>query len=189
MRCSYVRGMVCFALLLCCVFGLAVCAAPALAASSVSDPTVGVSDSSTIPTETDSVSASDPVSVSDSGTALSVGAGEFSDLAYLDLSCNLGDLRLYLPHGVELAAMQVRDGLLYNVSNSTIYLYCPDYPGYTFSSSRFSPVMYRADGYSSYTLSDVVISASSDTWKTHFHMVIIFFIVLIGLCSFWRGKS
>lgn len=189
MRCSYVRGMVCFALLLCCVFGLAVGAAPALAASSVSDPTVGVSDSSTIPTETDTVSVSDSLPVFDSGAALSDGAGEFSDLAYLDVSCNLGDLRLYLPHGVELSVMQVRDGLLYNVSNTTVYLYCPDYPDYTFSASRFSPVMYRADGYNSFTLSEVVISDSVDTSQVHYHMVMLFFIVLVGLCSLWRGKS
>lgn len=189
MRCQYVRCLVCFALLSCCVFGLAVGAAPALAASSVSDPTLGASDSSTIPTETDTVSVSDPVSVSDSGTALSDGAGEFFDLAYLDVSSNLGDLRLYLPHGVELAVMQVRDGLLYNVSNTTVYLYCPDYPGYTFSASRFSPVMYRADGYNSYTLSDVVISDSVDTSDVHYHMVMLFFIVLVGLFSLWRGKS
>lgn len=189
MRCQYVRCLVCFALLLCCVFGLAVGAAPALAASSVSDPAVGVSDSSTIPTETDSVSASDPVFVPDSGTALSDVAGEFSDLAYMDVSCNLGDLRLYLPHGVELAVMQVRDGLLYNVSNTTVYLYCPDYPGYTFSASRFSPVMYRADGYNSYTLSEVVIFDSVGTPDFYYLPFMIFCIVFICLYSLWRGKS
>lgn len=189
MRCLYVRCLVCFALLLCCVGGLVTGAAPALAASSVSDPTVGVSDPSFVPEETDSVFASDPVPVFDIGAALSDGSGEFSDLAYLDVSCNLGDIRFYLPYGVELGVMQIRDGMLYNVSNSTVYLYCPDYPGYTFSASRFSPVMYRVDGYNTATLSGVILSDSVDFPQVHYHLVMVFFIVLIGLCNLWRGKS
>lgn len=189
MRCKYVRGLVCFALLLCCLFGVAVGAAPALAASSVSDPTVGVSDSSSVPAETVAESVDDPVAFSDSGTALSDDSGEFSGLAYLDLSCTLGDIRLYLPHGVELDVMQVRDDLLYNVSNSTVYLYCPQYPEYTFSASRFAPVMYRADSYSSYTLSDVALSGSSEPLENSFHTIVIFWIIFIGLFSIWRGKE
>lgn len=189
MRCKYVRGMVCFALLLCCLFGVAVGAAPALAASSVSDPTVGVSDSSTIPAETDLVSASDPVPVFDTGAAISDGAGEFSDLAYLDLNCNLGDIRLYLPHGVDHNVVQVRDGVLYNVSNSTIYLYCAQYPDYTFSGSRFSPVMYRADGYNSIPLSGVSVSFTSWALDECFNYVIVFGIIFLFLYSIWRCKS
>lgn len=38
-------------------------------------------------------------------------------------------------------------GILINLTASTIYLYCPAYPDYTFTASRFSGFTYRSSGY------------------------------------------
>lgn len=47
-----------------------------------------------------------------------------------------------------------------NLSNSTCYAYCPDYPDYTISCSRFSTFTYRA---SNYNTADLQLTNISET--------------------------
>lgn len=105
---------------------------------------------------------SDPTDPTESTGEISlfaVTSGDLKDLAYLDLDCNLGEIRIYLPEGYSSSALQISNGLLINTTNSTIYPYCPDYPSYSFQASRWSSLTYRpnATGYNWTDLADVVI--------------------------------
>ncbi len=54
-------------------------------------------------------------------------------------------------------------GILFNLTSSSIYLYCPDYPGYTIYASRFSGFQYRPDSGSGYQYQDLNLRNVSDT--------------------------
>ena len=76
--------------------------------------------------------------------------------------CALGyDLTFYVP--VDWADGQFTlssSGAPVNMSNNTVYAYCPGFPDYTFSAARFSEFTYRE---SNYTTADLSITAISDT--------------------------
>lgn len=59
--------------------------------------------------------------------------------------CSLGyDVLFYVPASAAVGCLTLDEsGCLFNISNSTIYLYCPDHPDYTISASRFSPFYVR----------------------------------------------
>lgn len=116
---------------------------------------------------------------------------DFSDLAYMDITCSLGSIRLYLPYGVELPSVQLRDGMLYNTTNSTIYLYCREYPDYTFSASRFQNVTYRTTGssYSTYDLTGISEVGSTSTISAYLPYVQLFALVFIIFALLWRRSK
>lgn len=89
---------------------------------------------------------------------------DFEGLAFYDVSSSLGDIRLYLPAEFDKDTLQLRDGELFNVSNSTVYLFCPDYPEYTFSASRWNTVTYRTSG-AQYQTADLGRVTVSDTYS------------------------
>lgn len=85
---------------------------------------------------------------------------DFEGLVFYDVSSSLGDIRLYLPQDFDPDTLQLRDGKLFNTSNSTVYLFCPDFPEYTFSASRWGNLSYRTTGtnYQTVELSGVTVS-------------------------------
>lgn len=196
MKRFFVHG-ICFSLLVCCIvvlFGAFAVSAASLEASTVPDETLGYSYPTDPETEFDMAAATD--SASDPGDlpityAAPATGTEFEDLSFLDVSCNLGDIRLYLPYGVELPSIQLRDSLLYNTTNSTIYLYCPEYPDYTFSASRFQNVTYRTSGsnYSTVDLTGVSITDSSGTVMEILPYVQLFALVFIVFALLWRRSK
>ena len=89
-------------------------------------------------------------------------SGSLAGGYYFVCDCALGsDLKFYVPlewaHDVFTLD---RSGALVNLSNTTCYAYCPTYPDYTFSCSRFGTFTYRA---SNYNTSDLLITNISDT--------------------------
>lgn len=76
--------------------------------------------------------------------------------------CALGyDLKFYIPSDWSSGQFALdTSGAPVNMSNSTVYAYCPDYPDYTFSAARFSNFVYRANNYSNL---DLNITDISDT--------------------------
>ena len=75
-------------------------------------------------------------------------SGSLSGGYYFDCNCSLGtNLRFYVPVEWSQDALSIdSSGAPVNMSTSTLYLYCPAFPEYTFSASRFNTVTYRGDG-------------------------------------------
>lgn len=70
-------------------------------------------------------------------------------MGYVIGDCSLGnDLRFDIPADVDQGDLIVKDGVLFNATSSTIYLYCDDYPSYSFRLTSFSGLEYRTDNYS-----------------------------------------
>lgn len=184
---------ICFALSVCCcvvIFSGCIVSAASVENTvpftTIPDETVVLSfeDVGTVPVED---SSSDPLDPPVLYAAPSAGT-EFDGLAYLDVTCNLGSIRLYLPYGVDLAGVQLRDGLLFNTTNSTIYLYCPDYPDYSFSASRFQNVTYRTSGnnYNTVDLTGVSIEKTSVTLSQIMPFIHVFALILTIFSLCWR---
>lgn len=68
--------------------------------------------------------------------------------------CALGnDIEFFIPTSNAAGSLTYdSSGNLFNLSSSTIYLYCPAYPDYTFSAGRFSEFTYRRTNYESASL-------------------------------------
>lgn len=128
---------------MCCLFFL--CLPGTVAAASVEDPTV--SDSA-VPAADSSVFAVD-LDIVDSGK-----------YASWSVSSQLGSIHLTLPHGTDASALAFVGDRLVNMSSSTIYLYCSEFPDYIFSASRFGPVTYRESNASGYQTVELVVSAA-----------------------------
>lgn len=117
-------------------------------------------------------------------------APDYDGLAYWDISCSLGNIRLYLPYGVELASFQLVDGALINKNSSTVYLYSPQFPNYTFTASRFSPVSYRDSNYGNTTvLSGISVSGSFDILGSYYPIIVAFCNIFIVLILIWKGRK
>lgn len=99
--------------------------------------------------------------------------------------CDLGsDLEFIVPVGVQEGSLLITEsGDIVNMSNSTIYLYCPAYPDYTFSLSRFSGVTYRSDsGYNSVSLVLSDVSYSPVFTEQPFDLLTVFFLAVCAAC-------
>lgn len=140
------------------------------------------------------VAAAEPVTVEDIPAAYAAAppsGSEFQDLAYYDISSNLGDLRLYLPYGMDLNSLQLSGDKLYNVTNSTIYLYCPQFPDATFQASRFQNVTYRLYGNNMQTsdLTGIRIVEENVTFDYLVPVILVFCVVCILFFVMWRRRN
>lgn len=134
-----------------------------------------------------SVYASSVEPVSNDISLVSVADRGFSDLASWHLDTNLGSLTLYCPIGVNSNGIVVIDNSLVNLTNSTVYFYSPQFPDYTFSASRFSPVYYRSDNYGSQRLVSSSVSRSAVNVVDYFDYVVPFALLAILLVCIWGG--
>ena len=107
------------------------------------------------------------------------------DLAAWQLGTNLGTLTLYCPIGVDSNGIVVIDGMFVNLTNNTVYFYSPEFPDYTFSAARFSPVYYRADNYSSQELQISSITRLSVNPVDYYGYVVAFSLIAIFLVCVW----
>lgn len=156
-----------------------------VSAAAVSNPDLPVFES--VPVIADSTDSSEPIMYA----AAPPTGTEFDSLAYFDISCDLGDIRLYLPYGVDLNSIQLQGRMLYNVTNSTIYLYCPDYPDTTFQAARFQNVTYRhsGTGYQTQDLSGVSIQDTQHNFDSLVPVLLVFCCVCILFFVMWRRKE
>lgn len=74
------------------------------------------------------------------------------------------DLTFYIPSGYAEGSLTYdENGYLFNLTSSSIYLYCPDYPDYTIYASRFSGFQYRTDSDYGSMYVDLQLTNVSDT--------------------------
>lgn len=92
-------------------------------------------------------------------------AGELAGGYYFVADTALGDgLRFYVPADYASGSLTYdSSGYLFNLTSSSIYLYCPDYPDYTIYAPRFSGFQYRPASGSGYTYVDLYVHDVSDT--------------------------
>lgn len=104
----------------------------------------------------------EPVEEVSQDPAALAGSDLFDGGYWFVCDCALGsDLIFYVP--VDWADGQFTlssSGAPVNMSNNTVYAFCPSFPDYTFSASRFGTFTYRS---SSYNSQDLNISKISDT--------------------------
>lgn len=55
------------------------------------------------------------------------------------------DLTFYVPSDYATGSLTYSGGYLFNLTASSVYLYCPDYPDYTIYAPRFSVFQYRTN--------------------------------------------
>ena len=74
------------------------------------------------------------------------------------------DLTFYVPSDYASGSLTYdSSGVLFNLTASSIYLYCPDYPDYTIYAPRFSQFQYRAGTGSGYSYVDLNLKNISDS--------------------------
>lgn len=129
--------------------------------AAVSDPTT-VIDSGDSGIETDLSETTVETAENEENISALAADSDLSGGYYFVCDCDLGyDMKFYVPlewaHNV--FALD-GSGAPVNMSTSTCYLYCPAYPDYTFSASRFGTFTYRA---SNYNTTDLEIRNINDT--------------------------
>jgi len=94
-----------------------------------------------------------------------VAAAQLQGGYYFVCDCALGNgVRFYVPASAAEGSLTYdSSGYLFNVSGSTVYLYSPDYPDYTFSAARFSGFQYRVSSGVSYDTVDLNATNITDT--------------------------
>ena len=145
-----------------CSFAFSFVSASGVEDPSIPDPTMDSFSESVSPEQ--EISSTDPSTGADSGPVLfaAVDGDQLEGLASWSLSTNLGQIHLFVAADFDSSVVRVVDGNLMNLGNSTVYFYCPEFPAYQFSASRFSNVVYRPDsGYNSYELQVNTIEISS----------------------------
>lgn len=82
-------------------------------------------------------------------------------MGYVVGDCSLGnDLRFEIPADYEQGDLIEKDGYLFNATSGTVYIYCEEFPDYSFRLSSFSGVEYRTSS-SNYSYSDLPLSIDS----------------------------
>lgn len=123
---------------------------------------------------------------------------ELSGGYYITGDCALGDgLTFYIPSDYAAGCLTYdEDGYLFNLTSSSIYLYCPDYPDYTIYASRFFGFQYRTDtGYgSSYvdlnltnvtdTNVEIMTSSPAPAISANVLLVMILAVCIVGVGAF-----
>lgn len=131
--------------------------------------------------------------------AVPVLGSELAGGYYITGDSALGNgLTFYVPADYAAGSLTYdEDGYLFNVTSSSIYLYCPDYPDYTIYASRFSGFQYRpstSSGSYSYTdlnLTNVTVTnveilegSPSLVLGSDKILIMILAVLIIGVCSF-----
>ena len=96
---------------------------------------------------------------------LAFSAAALSGGYYITGDSALGsDITFYVPADYAEGSLTYdSSGNLFNLTSSSIYLYCPDYPDYTIYAPRFSGFQYRPASGSGYTYVDLLLHNVSDT--------------------------
>ena len=106
------------------------------------------------------------------------------------------DLKFYIPAEYATDCITFdENGYAFNVTGSSIYLYCPDYPGYTIYAARMSNFQYRRDS-SGYQYEDLNLRNVSETNIVFLEespprlpgtqqLLVLLVVVLIIFCGAW----
>lgn len=180
------RSVLCFACCFLLCLGLFALPASAVEDSSLPSETVDISDSSGVPVlETVSPApARSPASASDGDSSLVSGLASY----YVD--SNLGKIHLYVPVGVAGDCLRLSSGKLVNMTNSSIYLYCPEFSNYSFWANRFQGVQYReSTSYAdTYFLSGVSLVSGSRSFDDVFPYVLLLILLFLFVVMLSRPR-
>lgn len=110
---------------------------------------------------------------------VALSSDSFEGVPSFTLITNLGSITLQLPYGTDVSSVQFRGNRLYNLNSSTLYFFCPEFPDYTFSASRFGPVSYRVSGYDTSELEVQDVQTSIQSWDVIRDYVMTFLLVLV----------
>lgn len=130
--------------------------------------------------------------------AVPVLGAELSGGYYITGDSALGkSLTFYVPSDYAAGSLTYdENGYLFNLTSSSVYLYCPDYPDYTIYASRLSGFQYRTDsGYgSSYvdlnltnvtdTNVDIMSSSPAPAISSSVLLVMILAVCIVGVGAF-----
>lgn len=108
--------------------------------------------------------------------------------ARLNVSSSLGDLSFIFPEGISSSTLVLDGQFLRNMSNSTVYLYCPQFPDYTFSASRFGTVGYRPNN-GSYQTVELIVQSVEDpvpSFEDVFPWIFLALIVISMFAHLWE---
>ena len=129
---------------------------------------------------------SDPVVLDDSLEILAVEDAPLSSyMASWEVVSNLGTIHLYAANGVDSSGIVIMDNSIVNLTNGTVYFYSPEFPDYTFSAARFSPIYYRADNYNSSILNISSVKQVSVNYEDYYDSVVCFILIAIFLIIAW----
>lgn len=141
-----------------------------------------------IPSSSDSTESevASPALVGSPSPASDTASSLVSGLASYYVNSNLGKIHLYVPVGVSGDCLRLSSGSLLNMSNSSVYLYCPEFPNYSFWANRFQGVQYRqsssySDTYSLTGVSLVSGSRSFDDVFPYVLLLVLFFVLVVLL--------
>lgn len=129
---------------------------------------------------------------SEDAQAVKPGTGtQFEGLDYIDVNSSLGSIRLYLPFGKSSDCLYVTGGRLYNMSDGVIYFYCPEFPTYTFSATRYEAVEYKTtNAYTEIELTSVVevdrVSYPDDTSLIFVLLGVVLLVLFAVALMNWR---
>lgn len=98
-----------------------------------------------------------------SSMSIPVLAADLQGGYYFVADCALGTgIKFYVPADFANGSLTYDDsGYLFNLTSSSIYLYCPDYPDYTIYAARFSGFQYRPG--SGYSYADLNVTNITET--------------------------
>lgn len=168
------------------------CGSFVVSATTVEDPTVSptevvVSDPVDPTQSTEFGDSTDPTPVNSALALAAVTESEFDGFSTWSLSTNLGAITLVAPKDIDSSGIRIVNGSLVNYNNSTVYFFCPEFPSYTFSASRFAPVYYRSDsGYNSTLLTINSIEIDSIDFLDYYEYIVIGIILCILIFILWR---
>ena len=149
----------------CCLFFL--CVVGSVSAAPATDPSTS---ESTPPSGDVSLLAVD-LSIVDSGY-----------YATWSVSCQLGDIHLSLPESFPSSSLVLSGGRLINMTDSTLYLYCSEFPSYVFSANRFGPVSYREANGAGYQTVELIVSDAT-VFRETMPLVLFFLLLLSALLT------
>lgn len=188
MRFLYVASLLLFAFSLFLYIGVPSAYATSMETATVPTEEVVLSDPDDLTEQSSSNSDGGSDSASYSVSAAAVIDSGLEGLASWEVaSSQLGNITLYAAADTNSAAIRIYENTFVNYNNSTVYFYCPEYPDYQFSASRFSPVYYRSDGsYNSTLLTINSIQVSSIDLVDYQDYIICGMLLIIMLLVFWR---
>ncbi len=183
-----VRRILC----LVCFFAFIVCFAPSVVAveAAESDGTpVESTVESTAVQATDGDTTDSVADIDSSSRAAVVPRGQLSSGYYIVCDSPLGDgLRYYVDADYRDCLALNSAGVLINASQSTVYLYCPNYPDVSISAGRWSSFQIRESGYntrdfvtSNYQDSNIVLDSVSPALpSTSIILCVLLVVCLLG---------
>lgn len=114
-----------------------------------------------------------------------------ANLVKLTVSSHLGEITLVLPSGVGSGSLVLDGQYLRNMTSSTLYVFCPEFPDYIFSASRFDVLTYRDSEANNYQTVDLIVTevkSSVPSFEEVFPWIFLALVILSALFAIWERR-